>query len=53
MARNEFFKEDKYPKAVKHDTDAINRNPSNPKVITLASLILAGFHVRSTISFPM
>ena len=32
---NEFFKQQKYPEAVKHYTESIRRNPEDPRVIIL------------------
>lgn len=32
---NEFFKEQKYPEAIKHYTEALRRNPKDPRVILL------------------
>jgi tetratricopeptide (TPR) repeat protein len=36
-AGNEFFKQQKYPEAVKHYTEALRRNPKDPKVICWTS----------------
>ena len=33
-AGNEFFKQQQYPEAVRHYTEALRRNPRDPKVIS-------------------
>ena len=54
---NEYFKQDKYPEAIKHYTEALKRNPSDPKVslwqstlpICQVSVLYFGFcHVAGT-----
>ena len=34
-AGNEFFKQQKYPEAVKHYSEALRRNPKDPRVNSL------------------
>ena len=38
-AGNEFFKQQKYPEAVKHYTEALRRNPKDPRVICWTSFL--------------
>lgn len=40
---NEMFKEQKYPEAVKHYTEALRRNPKDPRVITLPLFLMSTF----------